>query len=297
MSIFSDPSIIQPYVEAKASSQNPLAGIFLNRRIPLAFETLHGYFSHFSLGFLFFGDDPNPRHKSAFHGNLYILEMPLLALGLWTLLKQKDKSKFFVLSWLLIAPIPAGLAKEFPLGLRALLMLPAILTLSGIGLTVALKLKFAKFGVPIAFAIFIINYLFTYYIIYPKMADSTWAYGYKQAFSQTSKLDGAYDKVIFTGNYWKPYIFYLFYNKIDPDIFAGNRSETQLGKYTFGVAPWDGGKNFDLQSIEKLKSGRTLLVVTPQELEELKPSGKFTGITTIYDYSSKNEIFKIGEFQ
>lgn len=297
VSIFTDRSIIEPYVLAKASSQNPLAGIFLNRRIPLAFETLHDYFSHFSPGFLFFGDDPNPRHRSVFHGNLYTFEMPLLALGLWALLKRKEKSKLFILSWLLIAPIPAGLAREFPHGLRALLMLPAVLTLSGIGLTVALKLRFAKFMIPLALAIFVINYLFTYYIVYPKTSGSAWAYGYKQAFSQTSVLDSSYDRIIFTGSYWKPYIFYLFYNKIDPDTFAKNRSETKIGKYRFGVAAWDGGKNLDLDAIEGLKSAKTLLVVSPQELVNLNSNEKFTILKTIYDYSGKAEVFKIGKWQ
>ncbi len=297
VSIFSDRSIIEPYVLAKASSRNPLASIFLNRRIPLGFATLHGYFSHFSPGFLFFGDDPNPRHRSAFHGNLYILEMPFLLLGLWTLLKQKEKSKFFILSWLLIAPIPAGLAREFPHGLRALLMLPAVLTLSGIGLTVALKLRFAKFAVPLAFAIFVMNYLFTYYIVYPKMAGSAWAYGYKQAISQTSALESSYDRIIFTGSYWKPYIFYLFYNKINPDTFAKNRSETEIGKYRFGVAAWDSGRNFDLEEIEQLKSGRTLLVLSPQELASLKSKEKFQEIKTIYSFPKENEIFKISKWQ
>ncbi|MDO8487451.1 MAG: glycosyltransferase family 39 protein [Candidatus Curtissbacteria bacterium] len=298
VSLFSDRSIIEPYVLIRESVNIPSSAIFLNRRIPLAFEILHSYFSHFSPGFLFFGDDPNPRQKSALHGNLYLVEIPLLLAGLWMLLKQKDnKSKLFIVAWLLVAPIPAGLAREFPHSLRALLMLPALVTLSAIGFTSAFRIKFAKLIIPIVFSLSIINYLFTYYVVSPQTSSASWAYGYEQAFVKVAALEGDYDRVIFTGNYWKPYIFYLFYNKVDPGIFAKSRSETELGKYRFGVAAWDGGKNFDNTRVEELKSGKTLVVLSPQEFSTLMSGEKLKSLQTIYDFAGTNEIFKIGQWQ
>lgn len=298
VSLFSDVSIIRPYVAARSMNNNPLSAVFLNRRIPLTFEILHSYFSHFSPGFLFFGDDPNPRHRTIYHGNLYLIEIPLLALGLWLLLKQKNnKSKCFLVAWLLIAPIPAAFAREFPHGLRALLMLPAIVSLSAIGLASVLKLRFAKLIIPLALVLSITNYLFTYYVVYPQTNSRSWAYGYKQAQEQSQTLESSYDRIIFSGNYWKPYIFYLFYNRVDPDFYIHQGNQEMVGKYKFGVAGWDGGKNLDAQTVEKLKLGKTLVVISPEEWTNLKLKEKFTNIQTIYDYSGSGEVFKIGQWE
>ncbi|MBI2599056.1 glycosyltransferase family 39 protein [Candidatus Curtissbacteria bacterium] len=299
VSIFKDTSIIEPYVLARSQTENPLSGIFLNRRIPLAFEAFHSYFSHFSPGFLFFGDDPNPRHKSVFHGNLYLVELPLLLIGLAILIGQKArKSKLLILSWLLIAPLPASLAKEFPHSLRALLMLPALIFITSPALARILKSQIMKVVFALIFALSLINYLYTYYVVYPKARSESWAYGYQQALSKASKLESAYDRIIFTGHYWKPYIFYLFESKIDPASYHADGNQESIGKYRFGTTYWDsGGKDLDLDTIKELKSGKTLLIITPQELSNLKSDEKFIDIETVYDYSGRNEIFKIGEWR
>lgn len=299
VSIFSDQSIIETYVTAKKETNLPFSNLFLNQKVPILFEAAHNYFAHLSPGFLFFGDDPNPRHKSAFHGNLYLFELPFLFLGFWYLAKQKDKkANLFILSWLLIAPLPASFAKESPHGLRALLMLPPIVILSGIGLVQALKFKYMKFFIPALVLLSIVNYLFTYYLIYPLKENTSWAFGNKQAIKKVSMLQNQYDRIIFTGHYWKPYIFYLFYNQISPEFYYSNWNQENIGKYKFGIAAWDtGGSNLSLETIEKLKSGKTLLVISPTELEGLKNSSNFRAIENIYDYSGKTKLFSIGEWQ
>ncbi|MEX2028034.1 MAG: glycosyltransferase family 39 protein [Candidatus Curtissbacteria bacterium] len=298
VSLFSDVSIIQPYVAAKSINSNPLSMIFLNRRIPLAFESLHSYFAHLSPGFLFFGDDPNPRHRTIYHGNLYLIEIPLLAWGLWILLKQKEnKPKWLLIAWLLLAPIPAAFAREFPHGLRALLMVPAVVTLSGIGLVAALRLRFAKLVIALVFTLSIVNYLFNYYVIYPQTNSRAWAYGYKQAIQQSQSLENSHDKIIFSGNYWKPYIFYLFYSAIDPHFYIREGTQEKVGKYQFGQAAWDGGKNLDAQTLDELKMGKTLVIISQEEWASLQSKEKFTNLKTIYDYSGTGEVFKIGQWE
>ncbi len=296
VSIFEDKSIIQNYVQAKQPKNDLLSTVFLNRRIPLFFILGHNYFSHFSPGFLFFGDDPNPRHKSAFHGNLYLIEIPFLLIGLWLLLKTGDrKFKFFVLVWLLISPIPAAFAKDSPHGLRALFMIVPLMIISSLGFLFVLKFKWSKIILPFIVIISVINYLFTYYAVYPVASSTSWAYGYEEAFRKTKAQEFRYDTIIFTGYYWKPYIFYLFYNKINPANYG--RNQQNIGKYKFGTTGWDGaGKNLDYESIEKLKSERTLLVISPAELEVLQYKERFIKLETVNDYSGKNAIFYLGEW-
>lgn len=298
VSVFEDRSLITTYVDAKSKYHVPLENIFLNRRIPLTFEILHNYSSHFSPGFLFFGDDPNPRHRSAFHGNLYIFEIPLVLLGLWLLLKNKDsKIKYFLLAWLFLAPIPAAVARETPHALRSLLMLPPLVITSSLGLTY-LKGKFLRTVAFTILIIFLVNYLYSYYIIYPQKDNLSWAYGYKQMFKTVSILQDNFDRVIVTGYYWKPYIFYLFYNKTDPRFYQPTSTQESIGKFRFGTTGWDsGGKNLDDDLIENLKGNKTLLVISPQELETLKSKEKFLKFSTISDYSNQKSLFLIGEWQ
>lgn len=298
VSIFKDQSLVRDYVEAHAKSQDLLDRIFLNRRIPVTFEFLHNYFSHFSPGFLFFGDDPNPRHRPVFHGNLYLFEIFSVVLGLWLVVKIKNPQvKYFLLAWLLISPIPAAFTQETPHGLRSLTMLLPIVMISAFGLSqIARKINPSIFFIIILISI--VNYLYSYYTIYPLIASQSWAYGYKQMLAKVSELANQHERIIVTGHYWKPYIFYLFYNKIDPTFYQSAASQESIGKYRFGTTAWDsGGKNLDDRQVERLKMGKTLLILSPQEFEGLKDKEKFSKFEAIGDYSQKTSLFLIGEWQ
>ena len=299
VSIIGDQSLIVDYVDARAKSPNISSSIFLNRRVPVAFEFLHNYFSHYSPGFLFFGGDPNPRHRSAFHGNLYIFEIPLVILGLWLLARQKDsKTKYFILAWLFIAPLPAALTHETPHSLRALLMLPPVVLVSALGVTVLSKRSFWISVLIASSVFFFINYLYSYFVIYPQRDSLAWAYGYKQMFSQISKIGNNFDRIIVTGHYWKPYIFYLFYKNHDPKIYQMIQNQQAIGKIRFGTTDWDqGGKDLTQTEIEELKGNNTLLVIAPSELATFDDKNYFKQITSVSNYSGKNEIFLIGEWR
>lgn len=299
VSIFQDQSLIIDYVEAKAKNPNFASSLLLNRRIPLTFEALNNYFSHFSFGFLFFGDDPNPRHHSAFHGNLYIFEIPLVLLGLWLLLKfDKSRVRYFILTWLLLGPVTAAFAKESPHSLRSLLMLPPIIMVNSLALAnLAKRGDLLKKIIFVIIIIFVINYLYSYYLIYPLKNSSSWAYGYKQMFSEVSKMGDKYDRIIVTGYYWKPYIFYLFYNQFDPRTYQNGNTQESIGKYRFGTTGWDsGGKDFEDGDLDRLKGQKTLVAISIPELEGLKNKDRFIPILTVKDYAGKNTVFVIGDW-
>lgn len=298
VSIFADKSLIVNYVDARAQSTSPIAKIFLNRRIPIVFESLHNYFVHFSPGFLFFGDDPNPRHRSSFHGNFYLFEIPLILTGLWFILKTKDKRlKYFLLAWILAAPLPAALSQEAPHGLRSLNLLPPLAILSAVGFNALQNSRF-KLTMTLAAAVLFINYLVGYYQVYPRQHSLAWAYGYRQMIGQIQKIESQYDRIIITGHYWKPYIFYLFYNAVSPKYYQAISTQESIGIYRFGTTYWDsGGKDLDEEDIEKLKGSKTLLVISPNEFANLKNQDRFIKLADISDYSDKNVIFEIGEWR
>ena len=300
VSIFANRALIIDYVDARATSSNFLSGIFLNRRVPISFEALHNYLSHFSFGFLFFGDDPNPRHRSAYQGNFYIFEIPLLLFGVWLIFKFNDaKIRYFLLIWLLLAPIPAALSGEAPHGLRSSIMIPPLVILISLASANLIE-RWDKFKIAlgtIVLVMFIINYLYSYYLLYPQRDNLSWAYGYRQLFKNLTPREKNYDRIIVTGYQWKPYIFYLFYNRTDPTFYQTDGSQLAIDKYRFGTTGWDGGRGLTDEEIERLKGNRTLLVVSPDELENLKDKGKFVKLTAISDYSGKKDVFVVGEWQ
>lgn len=299
VSILSDQTIYSDAVFAKSQNNNPLTNIFLNYKIPLAFQFLHNYFSHFSLGFLFFSDDPNPRHKIPLTGNLYLFEIITLSVGFWQLLHlKKIPTKLFLLFWLIITPIAASLAKESPHSLRALPMVAPTLMLSALGFQKLLTNNALKVLVLTVMVASFVGYLVNYYYLYPIKDNASWGYGYKQLFMKLNEQEDSFDKVIVTGVNWKPYIFYLFYNKINPSEYQKIKNQTNIGKYVFGTTPWDNnGAEIDDNFIEASKGPKTLLVLSPREFKNLKDKDRFNKISQIRDYSNRNVIYEIGQWQ
>lgn len=299
VSITSDESLLKEHVFALSKNPSLVNSMFLNYRVPVIIEFFHNYFSHFSFGFLFFGDDPNPRHKNAIHGNFYYIEIPLILLGIWQLIKLEDKkTKYFIIIWLLLSPLAASLAKETPHSLRALPMLPPLIAISALGLASILKNRFLQTSIVFLFTLSLINYLINYFYLYPIKHNTSWAYGYKQLYEKLSKIDGNYDKVIVSGDNWKPYIFYLFYNKIDPYYYQNSRDKSSVGKYNFGPTPWDSnGQYLDEKTVDMVKGKKTLVAFSKAEISRLENQQRFKKIFEIKDFSARNIIFEVGEWE
>lgn len=299
VSIFSDQTIYSEAVFVNSQINNMLTNIFLNYKTPLSLEVLHNYFSHFSPGFLFFSDDPNPRQKIPLTGNLYLFELITLSIGFWQLLNFKNKSaKFFILFWLITTPIAASLAKESPHSLRALPMAAPVLLISALGFQKLLVNNTLKALILTVMLVSITGYLVNYYYLYPMQNSSSWGYGYKQLFMRLNEQQYNFDKIIVTGVNWKPYIYYLFYNKINPSEYQKIENQSNIGKYVFGPTPWDSnGMKIDDKFIETSKGSRTLLALSPQEIEGLKDKTRFKKTFEIRDYSNRYPIYEIGQWQ
>lgn len=299
VSVFSRNTFAEPYVQTRVAQNLPLENIYLNQRIPYVIEALKNYASHFSPKFFFFAEDPNPRHRTPYHGNFYLFETVAIILGLLIFIKFKDsKSRNFLLIWLLFAPISAAFAVDSPHSLRALLMLPPLLIISAFGVGEILKKPLLKIILPIVIVLFFLNYLINYYLVYPLKDSTSWAYGYKQLFRELKSVEQNADSIIVTGHFWKPYIFYLYYNKIDPSFYHKSGTLEKIGKYHFGTTYWDsGGRDLEEEDIEKLKGQKTIVVLSPGEFENINDKTKFKDISIVTDYSGRTTLFRIGEWQ
>lgn len=255
---------------------------------------LKGYLSHYSPDFLYFSGDPNGRHGVENMGVSYVWEVPALLIGAWLIIKKRSTIGLFLLSWLLICPIPAAVATPTPHALRALNMVIPLEILAAIGLSKLKKKLVVGSLVVVVFFAFFYRYLISYYEISPIKRAADWADGNKQLVSYIQANEAKYPVVIVSGHYWKPYIFFLFYEKYRPVDYQTNGTEKKFAKYIFGGVKWGKGE-YELGEVDlpKLANNQhALIALSPEEYGLQKTSGKM--LTTIKD-SAGNIVFVVSE--
>lgn len=282
--------------------QNDFMGEVLhNRRIVYFLAVAKGYLDHFNPDFLFLHGDGGRQHHAVDMGMMYLIDLPLILLGFIVLSKQLNKRTFLVLLLLLIAPLPSAITTGTPHPVRAIAMLPSFVILSSIGgLFLVQKishvgyrekgkeLKYLCLLLVLAVGLFNFTYyIHQYYVHTPLEYGDFWQYGYKEAFSYAKSHETEYKKIIVTYKYDQPYIYYLFYNKIDPAWYQQNwnfthdgvmpRFERKIGKYEF--------RNINFGKDQTSKE--TLLIGTPDEIPEDKTIKKIFFI-------NNQEAFRIG---
>lgn len=253
------------------------AKLLHNRRVLFAGDFIKHYFDNFSLRFLFTHGDVNPRLAVQTMGQLYVWELPFLLVGIYALVKRKEKNLPVILLWMLIAPIPAATARETPHALRILSILPTFQIIIAYGLyqlvssTIGGALSGHPRGVFNAFylllfvicfllSVNIYYYLHDYYIHYPRDWSGEWQYGYKQMVEYVSKIENNYDHIYVTNSLGRPYIYFAFYKYYPQEKFLQDRNSK---RDWFGF--WDvkalGKIQFELDTLTNA-SGRILLVNT-----------------------------------
>lgn len=257
--------------------------IIHNRRLVIGQTYFNNYLSHFDLNFLFTKGDDNFRHHIQDMGMLYLFELPLILIGIYLLLKNKNKTAIFLLLWLIIAPIAASPATPNPHANRSLPMIVALEIIVAFALSsiyFASNFRFKKI-VLTAFLLFAISsffiYLHNYYVHYPYMKAEFWQFGYKEAAIESEKLKDSYQKINVDRSIEQAYAFWLFNSKYDPATYQREGSRYHFDKFYFDSS--------------KPTNSNELFVSDA----ELFPSG-FTIVKTIY-YPSGEEAIKIGHPQ
>ena len=92
------------------------------------------YSQNLSLNFIFLTGDPNLRHGTGQHGLFLLIFLPFLFLGLFRLLKNKPTNLLILVSWWLLALLPASIPMTTPHALRSLNALMPLSLILGFGL-------------------------------------------------------------------------------------------------------------------------------------------------------------------
>jgi hypothetical protein len=243
VNIFTESQIVKTSNQEIANDNNVWwSKILHNRRVGYGLSFLQHYLDNLSADFLFIKGDPNPKFSTQEFGQMHFIWLPFFIAGILFLFRKREGNWWIIPFWLLIAIIPAGVARETPHALRTEASLPTFQVLAAYGLVSCVLLtKASVFKYPLQklFIIFIfiiaglsvVFYFEDYFIHYPSLYSAEWQYGYKDAISYSLKNESKYKQIYFTPDLGRPYIYTLFYKKYDPKIF---RKEANIQRDAFG---------------------------------------------------------------
>lgn len=240
-------------------SHDYLGMLLDNRRIIFGREIIGGYLSHFDIGWLVRGD--LDRHHAPQMGLVYVIEIPFILIGIYLLLfgKFDKKTKIFIFTWFLLAPLPASITTGVPHAVRTMNFLPTWQIFSAIGLLwVFSKISLLRFR-SVFYVLFgvisLLNFLYffdAYFVQLNYYYAKDWQYGYAQAIPFIEQIKGNYKKVIVSEKepMDKSYMFFLFYLKYNPSQYqfigehssGGFAADHHFEDYSFRPLNWDKDK-------------------------------------------------------
>lgn len=246
----SQETISQIMSQDKTSDKNLQFFIFHSELYDQIRGIIQRYTNHYSARFLFFaGDWTSFRESIPYYGYFHIPEIFTILIGLVVLLRTNNQLTKLLAVWLILAPIPSALSRDIVSGVRSLPMVFPLVIISGMGLEKVTRHKLLLFFYSSTLVFFSLYYLDQYYVHAPFFAAPEMLYGYKQVFQDVQKEEANYKKVVISDKQGQPYIFALFYLKIDPRLAQTQHTLIKnpqgdvgnvesLGKYLFRPIYW-----------------------------------------------------------
>jgi 4-amino-4-deoxy-L-arabinose transferase-like glycosyltransferase len=303
VNIFSDLGPILTVNERRERAGNTLlARVWHHRYWEYGKLFLSHYLDHFDLRYLFVDGDPNPRISVGGVGQLYLIELPFLAMGIVILISQirpigqirqigaREKALLFL--WALLAAVPAGMARETPHALRSASTLPVpqiIVAMGGVWFISRIRqirLIWLIWLIGLIMILSLVHFQFIYWRYYPKEWAGVWLTAYKPLVQYIKQEEKNFKTIYVTPDLGRPYIYFLFYGDYSPENYiqeakAGGRTGDafgffnvqSFGKYRFYVP--------DLNTISD-----SALVVTRAD----PPPPGFSLVKTIIDVNDHPEF-------
>lgn len=224
--------------------------VFYHRDWLMAQSLLANYAQQLDLNYLFFQGDPNLRHGTGRVGLFYWWLLPALFVGGYWWLTEKPKTAIFLVSWWLLALLPASVPMDVPHALRSLNALIPITLILAAGMAQLLQsLLMATQKLPLLrWSVVMLGmgvvaatgtaYLQDYYGNYAARSVVAWQGGYQELAQKIVMLNtlGATTWVE-TGDE-KFYLWLML--QLDPAIARQetNYLMTQIGPYYINKVDW-----------------------------------------------------------
>jgi len=251
VSIFADSGPINRINEQRGQHGDPeniFGELIHNKAVNYGLDFAENWGKHYWGEFLFLSGDDIQRNKVPETGQMYMLDVVFVVVGLIAIAK-KPKGWSFVLWWLLVAPIAAALTFQSPHALRAENMVIPLIIICSFGLVNLLSLVKSKvFYILIGLVIVwgLGRYLLMYY---GHMAKE---YPYSSQYGMEEVVDFIKDRpeqnIIITDRYDQPYVLFLFYLNYPPEKFQQEHQLTERDVYGFSTV-----RSFDKYQFRSVK--------------------------------------------
>jgi len=275
---------------------SPISMMLHNKYQLVLQKFITNYVSSFSSPFLFLQGDANARHGFAGWGLLYLIDAPLILIGIFfTFHRPKNKKlNLFFLLLLIFASVPFALTRDSdsPHATRLILMLPSIVYFAALGLKHLQPKRLFFVSTLVIYTFSFAGFWHFYYYHYPQDSAMVWNTGMKEAVIAANRYPN--QPLVFSDKYISFVSFFLFYHpyllKSADSIsnhltqFANSSFDGQVldSKYYFGHLNWN-----NLSFLPK-----DAIIVIPKSEYNLIPQTKFAILETISKkYINQEEFF------
>ena len=234
--------------------------LFFNTATLTVWRFLENFASYMSAPFLFVSGSTHGNHGIGNVGQFYLFELPLVVLGIYTIIRDKILWGRLLLLWAIIVILVVSLTREAPQANRSFFLITPLVVFSAVGVfalgNLVKTLKNNKYRTLLiaAFALFagynIVYYFASYYVRFPVAYAKSWRSADKDISLYLGQVSSSYDKVIFDKKAGFVYTSLLFYQQIppkefqetavyEPDDSEGMSPLASFGKYEFRNIDWD----------------------------------------------------------
>lgn len=280
--------------------------VFSNKLITSSYILTKNYLSHFDLNFLYFDGNLSARHGFSRHGNLLLFTLPFLIFGIFSVRFKSKDEKFFI-SWILIAPLAAMLSDDIPHSGRTLIMLPAYIYFITKGIDVFLnlitKIKILHNSKEVVLIMIMmllsfntLLYFVDMYRYFPEESFVPWQADAKKIVQKLQKTNiNNYDHVYVSKEILESYIFYAFYNSLDPQIIQNKLNNNE--EYIFeNIQMLDENECYLLKQNSLLISQNTYVGISVNNIGEQTPNYLYDEtIFSIERFADKQPIAHVYE--
>lgn len=250
-----------------------------NKQLVFADTFVRNYLNHFSASTLYLNGTSNQYSILPARSLFYTIELLFLLGGILFAFLTKNKSLFFLLTLLVLAPIPDALTSDGHYS-RASNMMPFVYLIESVGFVylwnnVAKSRQIFSYTVRIVISSFLLfsflSLLVSYYSYFPKYYSTFTQFGYEQWAQMINENKNNYKRIYLSleGNDTKQYVYYLFYSKYDPKKFQ-NKDGVLWSTSSGGWVSVDKIDNLYFvdripseQKLNYMKNQKVLLVTNP----------------------------------
>lgn len=202
--------------------------IFSNKPLYALRIFRENYLGAFSPEFLFTSGEASGIYSLWFRGMFYIIELPLLILGLIFLFKKYKKELAFIGGSILIAPLPSALVVEKSYVMRSIYMLPFLTMVIATGIIYFLSflkridnqpIRKILLGVFFTWYFFLfLSYFYQYHFRYPVYGGESWFKSSRILAEKLMDYGKTKNKIIVANASPFEFLQYAFYSRLDPNI-------------------------------------------------------------------------------